>query len=123
VEAEGGMSAVLRGVRALPSMPSFTSLVTVALLAAMLLIGGAAYEGFLSLQVMLNLLIDNAFLLVIAIGMGFVILSGGIDLSVGAVLALATMISAWLLQVAHWPPLAVIAAVLLLGTLFGAGWG
>ncbi|WP_020654492.1 galactofuranose ABC transporter, permease protein YjfF [Massilia niastensis] len=117
------MSAVLRGVRTLSGAPSFTSLVTVLLLAAMLLAGGAAYEGFLSLQVMLNLLIDNAFLLVIAIGMGFVILSGGIDLSVGAVLALATMISAWLLQVAHWPPAAVIATVLLLGACFGGGMG
>jgi len=117
------MSALIQGVRALPGMPSFTSLVTVVLLAAMLLIGGSVYEGFLSLQVMLNLLIDNAFLLVIAIGMSFVILSGGIDLSVGAVLALATMISAWLLQVAHWPPVAVIGTVLLLGALFGGGMG
>ena len=103
--------------------PWFTSAATVVLLLAMLLAGGQAYEGFLSLQVMLNLLIDNAFLLVIAIGMSFVILSGGIDLSVGAVLALATMISAWLLQVAHWPPAAVIAAVLVLGALFGGGMG
>lgn len=110
-------------VRLLAKAPSFTSLVTVALLMAMLLAGGALYDGFLSLQVLLNLLIDNAFLLVIAIGMGFVILSGGIDLSVGAVLALATMIAAWLLQVAHWPPLAVIAFVLLLGAGFGAGMG
>lgn len=110
-------------VRVLAKAPSFTSLVTVALLVAMLLVGGALYDGFLSLQVLLNLLIDNAFLLVIAIGMGFVILSGGIDLSVGAVLALATMIAAWLLQVAHWPPLAVIALVLLLGAGFGAGMG
>ena len=117
------MSALVQGVRALPGMPSFTSLVTVVLLAAMLLIGGSVYEGFLSLQVMLNLLIDNAFLLVIAVGMSFVILSGGIDLSVGAVLALATMVAAWLLQVAHWPPVAVIATVLLGGALFGGGMG
>ena len=117
------MNAVLGHMRQLTKAPSFTSLVTVVLLAAMLLIGGALYEGFLSLQVMLNLLIDNAFLLVIAIGMGFVILSGGIDLSVGAVLALSTMIAAWLLQVAHWPPLAVVATVLALGFLFGGGMG
>jgi len=117
------MNAVLGNMRQLTKAPSFTSLVTVVLLAAMLLIGGALYEGFLSLQVMLNLLIDNAFLLVIAIGMGFVILSGGIDLSVGAVLALSTMIAAWLLQVAHWPPLAVIATVLALGFTFGGGMG
>lgn len=103
--------------------PYFTPLVTVVLLVAMLGIGGAAYPGFLSMQVMLNLLIDNAFLLVLAIGMSFVILSGGIDLSVGSVLALATMMSAWLLNVAHWPPLAVIALVLVLGACFGGGMG
>jgi simple sugar transport system permease protein len=116
VEEEGGM-------KHLTSAPWFTSAATVALLLVMLLAGGQAYDGFLSLQVMLNLLIDNAFLLVLAIGMGFVILSGGIDLSVGAVLALATMVAAWLLQVAHWPPLAVIATVLLGGAAFGGAMG
>ena len=103
--------------------PYFTSLVTVLLLVVMLGLGGAAYPGLLSTQVIFNLLIDNAFLLVIAIGMTFVIVSGGIDLSVGSVLALSTMIAAWLLHVAHWPPLLVIATVLALGTIFGAGMG
>jgi simple sugar transport system permease protein len=117
------MSAVLRGARSFSGAPWFTSLVTVILLVAMLGLGGAAYPGFLSLQVVLNLLIDNAFLLVIAVGMGFVILSGGIDLSVGSVLALTTMLCAWLLQVAHWPPLAVIPLVLVLGAAIGAGMG
>jgi simple sugar transport system permease protein len=110
-------------MRAVSGSPYFTSMVTVVLLLAMLGLGGVAYPGFLSEQVVFNLLIDNAFLLVIAIGMSFVILSGGIDLSVGSVLALSTMIAAWLLQVAHWPPLLVIATVLLLGALFGAGMG
>lgn len=109
--------------RDVTSAPWFTSAATVVLLTAMLLAGGQAYEGFLSTQVMLNLLIDNAFLLVLAVGMGVVILSGGIDLSVGAVLALATMVAAWLLQVAQWPPMAVIAAVLLGGALFGGAMG
>jgi len=103
--------------------PYFTSLVTVLLLVVMLGLGGAAYPGLLSTQVIFNLLIDNAFLLVIAVGMTFVIVSGGIDLSVGSVLALSTMIAAWLLQVAHWPPLLVIATVLLLGCVFGASMG
>jgi len=103
--------------------PYFTSLVTVLLLVVMLGLGGAVYPGLLSTQVIFNLLIDNAFLLVIAVGMTFVIVSGGIDLSVGSVLALSTMIAAWLLHVAHWPPLLVIATVLALGTVFGAGMG
>lgn len=117
------MSAAAIRLRAVSGSPYFTSLVTVVLLLAMLLLGGLAYPGFLSQQVVFNLLIDNAFLLVVAIGMSFVILSGGIDLSVGSVLALSTMIAAWLLQVAHWPPLLVIAAVLALGALFGAAMG
>jgi ribose/xylose/arabinose/galactoside ABC-type transport system permease subunit len=103
--------------------PALTSQATVALLILLLAGGSAAYPGFLSLQVVMNLLIDNAFLLVLALGMSFVIFSGGIDLSVGSVLALTTMISASLLHGAHWPPLAVIGVVLPLGAAFGAGMG
>ena len=54
--------------------------------------GSVMYTGFFSLQVLLSLLVDNAFLLIVAIGMTFVILSGGIDLSVGSVVALTTMV-------------------------------
>ncbi|KAF1036867.1 MAG: Inner membrane ABC transporter permease protein YjfF [Herbaspirillum frisingense] len=114
---------VILSLRRASNAPWFTSLVTVALLIIMLLAGAAGYDGFLSPQVMLNLLIDNAFLLVVAIGMTFVILSGGIDLSVGSVLALTTMVSAWLLQSWHWHPLLVIATVLALGAAFGAAMG
>jgi ribose/xylose/arabinose/galactoside ABC-type transport system permease subunit len=102
--------------------PYFTSLVTVLLLPCCWR-RRLAYPGFLSAQVLFNLLIDNAFLLVIAVGMSFVILSGGIDLSVGSVLALTTMVSAWLLQRWHWPPLLVIAAGAgCWAPLFGARW-
>jgi ribose/xylose/arabinose/galactoside ABC-type transport system permease subunit len=87
-------------MRALAQRPSFTSLVTVGLLIVLMAAGGFAYPGFLSVQVLCNLLIDNAYLLVVAIGMTFVILSGGIDLSVGSVLALTTIVAAWLLHVA-----------------------
>ncbi|RZJ85101.1 MAG: sugar ABC transporter permease YjfF [Massilia sp.] len=100
--------------------PSFTAWVSVVLMAVLFVAGAANYTGFGSTQVVLNLLIDNAFLLVIAVGMSFVILSGGIDLSVGSVLALTTMVAAWLLQVAHWPAELVIIVVLLGGAAFGA---
>ena len=109
--------------RALLARPYFTSLVTVVLLVLMFGFGAVRYPGFLSWQVVLNLFIDNSFLLVLAIGMTFVILSGGIDLSVGSVLALTTMVAAHLLQVWHWPPLLVIVVVLLSGAVFGALMG
>ena len=68
---------------------------------------------------MLNVLIDNAFLLVVAVGMTFVILTGGIDLSVGAVVALSTMLAATLVERQAWPPLLAVAAVLATGSLLG----
>ncbi|WP_034298882.1 galactofuranose ABC transporter, permease protein YjfF [Herbaspirillum sp. RV1423] len=113
----------MKNFRSLLALPYFTSLVTVALLVVLFALGSVAYDGFFAVQVVLNLLIDNAFLLAIGIGMTFVILSGGIDLSVGSVLALTTMISAYLLQSWHWHPLVVIVCVLALGGLFGAAMG
>ena len=63
---------------------------TVSLFLLMAALGSLRYTGFFSAQVFANLLIDNAFLCIVAIGMTFVILSGGIDLSVGSVIALTT---------------------------------
>lgn len=94
-------------------------IVTITLFVAMAAFGAIRYEGFLSLQVFLNLIIDNAFLCVVAVGMTFVILSGGIDLSVGALIALTTIVSATLLDLG-WNPYATMAAVLALGAAFGA---
>jgi len=93
--------------------------VTVALF--VLLYGAGAYhfDGFFSLQVFLNFFIDNAFLAITAIGMTFVILSGGIDLSVGSVIALTTMVSAALVEHRGWSPAVVIPLVLAMGSAIG----
>src|SRR6187551_3414449 len=96
---------------------------SVALFLAMVAYGAFSYDAFLSPQVFLNLAIDNAFLLVVAVGMTFVILTGGIDLSVGAVVALSTILSASLLTEQHWNPLLVIFLMLLIGSGLGAGMG
>jgi len=78
----------------------------------------ARYDFASPTQVFLNLLVDNAYLIVLAVGMTFVILTGGIDLSVGSVVALSTVIVATTLR-AGWPmPLAVLA-VLVVGPLLG----
>jgi simple sugar transport system permease protein len=91
---------------------------TLALFVGMFGAGSARYPGFGDPQVLLSLLIDNAFLIVLAVGMTFVILTGGIDLSVGSVVALSTMIAAKTLQMG-WPPYLSMAAVLATGTLLG----
>jgi simple sugar transport system permease protein len=98
-------------------------LVTFGLLAVMIAIGSFRYTGFFSTQVLFNLLIDNAFLIITAIGMTFVIVSGGIDLSVGSVIALTTIISASLVEKQGWPPTVVIPMVLVMGAVFGTVMG
>ena len=97
---------------------------TVTLFLAMSAYGSLSYTGFFSAQAFLNLLIDNAFLVIVAVGMTFVILAGGIDLSVGSVVALSTIVLAKLVEHAHWNLWLAIPLVLCLGTLFGAfmGW-
>lgn len=97
--------------------------VTILLFLLMFTAGSFRYTGFFSLQVLMNLLIDNAFLLITAVGMSFVILSGGIDLSVGSIIALSTMVSASLVQQHGWSPAVVIPLVLLMGAAFGCGMG
>ncbi|WP_308170070.1 galactofuranose ABC transporter, permease protein YjfF [Acrocarpospora catenulata] len=97
-------------------------LVTAGLFVAMFVAGGIRYQGFATGQIVLNVFIDNAFLLVVAVGMTFVILAGGIDLSVGSVVALSTMITASLLN-DGWNAYAVILLVLVIGGVLGLGMG
>src|SRR5690349_6972149 len=96
---------------------------TLALLIIMFLVGSYEWPAFGDPQVVLNLFIDNGFLLVVAIGMTFLILTGGIDLSVGSVVALSTMISASLVEHHGWPAFAAIPLVLAVGSVLGFAMG
>jgi ribose/xylose/arabinose/galactoside ABC-type transport system permease subunit len=116
-------AADMRNARAWRVAERLPLLVTAGLFVAMSAAGGVLYDGFLSPQVFLNLLIDNAFLCIVATGLSFVILSGGIDLSVGAVIAFTSVLSAALVQGHGWHPLAAIPLVLALGAGFGASMG
>lgn len=93
------------------------------LFSLMFLAGSLAYDGFFSGQVFLNLFIDNAFLIVVAVGLTFVILGGGIDLSVGSVVALSTMVLAAGVERWQLGALPTVALVLAGGLLFGLAQG
>ena len=86
--------------------------VTALLLLVLFIAGSLQFSGFGSTRVVFNLLTDNAFLGITAIGMTFVILAGGIDLSVGAVVALSTVLCAVLISSHGWHPLPAIALTL-----------
>jgi galactofuranose transport system permease protein len=94
-------------------------MVTLSLFLLMYVYGSITYTGFASPQVFLNLFIDNAFLIIVAVGMTFVILSGGIDLSVGSVIALTSMVTASLIQSSNLSAWIVIPIALLIGPILG----
>ena len=67
---------------------------------------------FRSADNIFNVIGQNAWLLIASMGMTIVILGGGIDLSVGSVMALCGVVSVHLMVVKHWPvPLAMLAGV------------
>ncbi|MFC4335513.1 ABC transporter permease subunit [Salininema proteolyticum] len=92
---------------------------TLLLLAALYAGGLANYRNFDHPQVVANLFVTNAALLIAAVGMTFVILTGGIDLSVGSVMAFSTMACAWLTVEAGVPAGWAVPGVLLFGMLSG----
>jgi ribose/xylose/arabinose/galactoside ABC-type transport system permease subunit len=79
--------------------------------------------NILSTRVIGNLLTDNAYLGIVAVGMTLVILSGGIDLSVGSVIAFSGVFIAVILRDTALHPLVVFAILLALTTAFGAAMG
>ena len=102
------------------NIPFFaTLLVCAALYAAAAL----RYDGFASLRVLINFLGDNSFLGIAALGLTFVILSGGIDLSVGAVIGLVSVFLALALEKWHLHAALAIPLALAAGALFGAAMG
>lgn len=81
------------------------------------------FSSFGSMRVVCNLLRDNAYLGIPAVGMTFVILSGGIDLSVGSVIGFTGVFCALMIQQEGYHPLIVFALILLIGTIFGTVMG
>jgi ribose/xylose/arabinose/galactoside ABC-type transport system permease subunit len=98
-------------------------LVTALVFVAGFAICASQFPNFASTRVVANLLTDNAFLGVVATGMTFVIISGGIDLSVGSVIGFATVFVALTTERLGLPPLAAFAILLLLCAGFGAAMG
>ena len=96
-------------------------LITIALFVVMYAIGCVIYgaKGFTHFQTFLNILINNAGLLCVACGTTCIMLTGGIDISVGALIAMDCMFLA--VGMEEWgisaPVLCIL--VLLIGIVFG----
>lgn len=105
-------------------MRKYLSLFATILVFILMVIGASLkYKGFFAADVFINLLRDNAFMGVAAIGMTFVILSGGIDLSVGGMIGFVSILIATLITKHHFNPLVAIGIGLAAGVGIGAGMG
>ena len=95
--------------------------ITVALFIVMYIAGCIVYadKGFTHLQTFLNILINNAGLICVTCGMTCVMLTGGIDISVGSVVALDCMIMAVGIEQWGWVSPALMVFILLVGLVFG----
>lgn len=97
----------------------FSFFVTALLFLLLYIIGMGTYRGFLKPQVFMNLFIDNASLIIATVGISFVLLTGGIDISIGSVVALTSMVTAVLLRDTAIPAGVVMLLSLLIGVVFG----
>jgi len=95
-------------------------------LGLVVLVFGAMSRNFLTIASLRNILVQSSSVAILATGMTIVLLTGGIDISVGAIMFLAAAIAGKLVlgQVAAVPgpvpPLAAVLLIMPLGMLFGA---
>jgi simple sugar transport system permease protein len=100
----------------LNALPTIASVV---ILILMLGYGEYNYGSIIQAGTLSNLIIENAHVIVLALGLTFVILTGGIDLSVGAVVAVSSLTGVIMAQ--HGIPVWLcIVVTILIGSAFGA---
>jgi simple sugar transport system permease protein len=92
---------------------------TIGVLVLIFIGGGFAFQNFLSTLVIGDMLTDNAFVIIAAIGTTFVIISGGIDLSIGSMIGFVSVCMASL--IGHGVnPLVAAAIMMAFGLCYGA---
>lgn len=105
-----------------PNLETLPTLAAVAIFVGMIIYGEIAYGRIVQFNTISNLLINNAYLIILAVGLTFVILTGGVDLSVGAVIAISSLVGVMLAN-SGWNPVVVIVLMVLIGSVFGAASG
>ncbi len=119
------MQTLTRGAKRLFNPKYITLTTTITLLLLFYVVGVAIYggKGFFTMRTFMNLFIDNAHIGISAVGMTLVLISGGIDLSVGAVAALTTMLIAFGSEKLGIDPFVCALFALAMGALLGFAMG
>lgn len=100
---------------------TFLLIITIVLFVVMYVAGMIIFseQGFAKPQMFLNLFISNAGLIVIGCGMTLVMITGGIDISVGSVTALVCMVSAYVMENKGMSAWMAVFFSLVIGICFG----
>ena len=112
---------------ALPSLDRLKGIGPVIALVLLCIAGGLLNPDFATFDNLMNVLTRTAFIGIIAVGMTFVIVSGGIDLSVGSMAALIAGAMIVMMNALGMAPVTSvglgIGLALLLGAVFGGAHG
>jgi ribose transport system permease protein len=105
---------------ALPALRNHSGLLgVVALIAVVCALGAALTDRFLSLGNIVNVYEQSTDLALVSLGQTLVILTGGIDLSVGSLISLTSCLTSGLINGDPNRVMPVVLAVLALGTVIG----
>jgi ribose transport system permease protein len=74
---------------------------------------------FLTWRNLTNIIMQNTYFIIVAVGLSFVMIGGGIDLSVGFQMSLVGVITAMMMVVNHFPVWLAVLLGILLGTVLG----
>ena len=76
-------------------------------------------DGFLSMTVFKNILESSYYIGFMAFGVTFIIITGGIDLSLGTVMMCAALLGAYTFKQLHFPLIVSLLVAVLVGAVFG----
>lgn len=111
VAASGASAGLAEPARPFGSANLFSRFAMIGVLAGLVVLASILYPGFLSPENLRDILLQNTAVGIVALGMTFVIISGGFDLSVGAIYALGSTVSAGVAISTGSPGLGIIAAI------------
>ena len=101
------------------SINNITLIAAIVVFIGFFMFGSIKYRNFFAVQTICNILMDNSHLLIVALGETLVLVSGGIDLSVGALLAFEFTTAAHLITNRGAPVIVAVLAMLGIGFLIG----
>jgi len=109
----------LRGLMHKINLSGLRKYTVVIVLILMMIFFSTTSPYFLSLRNLINIVTQNTYFIIVAIGLSFVMIGGGIDLSVGYQMSLVGVVTAILMTVHQFPVWLSVLIGILLGTFLG----